>query len=220
MVTWLLFALYLACYFWTSSGHSVSWGYTYNCTIGCPNGKINVTVWSGCYHDATGYVSPAFTQNEGYLEYTPTDSSGVFIGPSTSVLFDIMSVGKRPAGLIDGKTHFYASPYSIGALANNDSVLRALIVQAPQSAVPVSWQGKTISVTPGYYRAYYDTALSAFDQVFMPKPGILYGIVMYIGCYKCAPNGVYSMGVKQSLAPTKFPTQTPTHLPTSTYVKI
>ena len=200
--------------------HSVSWGYSYNCSLGCYGGGVDVTIWSGSYHNASYFIYPPMTVNEGYLQYTPTDSTGSLgIGPSTSKLFDMLSIGKRPSGLIDGKTHFYGDMSITGKIYGNDNALKLTYASGRVTAVPVSWQGTRVHLTPGYYRIYYDTALSSFDQVFMPIPGILYGIIMYVGCHNCTA-GTYAVGISKSLAPTKYPTSTPTMRPTSTLISI
>jgi len=200
------------------SGHSVSWGYKFNCSVPLPcDQNLTVTVFSGCYHDTSGTPSPAVTVNEGYLEWTPTNANGTVTGPSHSAIFDQLYIEKRPPGLIDGVTHFYADFNVVGKLYPNNATLVATSVATTTkgqnvNGAPKSWQGRSITIKPGYYRIYYDTALSVFDAVFEPKPGILYGLVMYLGCPQTCikPGGKYAFGIASSDSPTRSPTRMPT----------
>ena len=195
-----------------TEGHSVSWGYIQNCTLACEsNGTVEVTIWSGGYHDSTGYIAPAVTQNEGYLLWTPCDVNGTVLAPSSSGLFDQLIIGGRPANLIDGKTHFYSDFNIYGKIYDTNYTLSQIFLDAAgtYNSLPRSYQGRRVELTPGYYRLYYDTQRSVFTPAWDPKPGIYYGIIIYVGCSNCVKNNRYATGIAHSDAPTSSPTSAP-----------
>ena len=111
--------------------------------------------------------------------------------------------------MIDGRTNFYADLNTFGLLYDTNDTLANAFLAAGYNALPRSWQGASIAITPGYYRVYYDTIRAQFTPAWQPKPGIFYGILMYVGCSHCVTNGIYRRGISDSDAPTATPTFAP-----------
>jgi len=161
--------------------HSVSWGYIANCTA-LTNGTVDV--WVGSYHDngTIGYYAPNVNSSEGNFQITRCSSSSYCAGSSKSIPFSKVTT-KKPIGLLDGQTNFYAGNAYAGQIFSNATAAGLYnVANGVPSLIPRTWEGASTTVAAGYYKLDIDRTVK-YSQAFLPYLGILNGIILYLPCY-------------------------------------
>jgi hypothetical protein len=123
----------------SASAHAIS--------IGFENaGPSSVNIWLGTYSVGHGYQLEGSLQLQGVL--------GTVFGPVVSpfTMLTPISVGSKPAGLIDGVTNFYA-PDATSPLVGSEAPFNAF---CPACGPVDEWEGvKFTGLSSGNYRFTY-----------------------------------------------------------------